>query len=85
MDKEYRYGDTEDARHGVLAHDPETKRYHDAYAAEGPARPQGYDEQDVFGAEGDHAIKYKTLSWWMVAGKCGRSSGNREAHITSVD
>jgi hypothetical protein len=31
------------------------------------ARPAGYDEEDVFGNEEAHDIRYKTLSWPMVA------------------
>jgi hypothetical protein len=31
------------------------------------ARPAGYDEEDVFGNEESHDIRYKTLSWPMVA------------------
>ena len=31
------------------------------------ARPAGYDDQDVFGHEEGHDIKYKTLSWQLVA------------------
>lgn len=31
------------------------------------ARPVGYDDEDVFGHEENHDIRYKTLSWPMVA------------------
>ena len=31
------------------------------------ARPAGYDEEDVFGNEESHDIRYKTLSWPMVS------------------
>jgi len=31
------------------------------------ARPAGYDDEDVFGNEEAHDIRYKTLSWPMVA------------------
>lgn len=31
------------------------------------ARPAGYDQEDVFGNEESHDIRYKTLSWPMVA------------------
>ena len=31
------------------------------------ARPAGYDEEDVFGNEEAHDIRYKTLSWPKVA------------------
>ena len=31
------------------------------------ARPAGYDDEDVFGHEEGHDIRYKTLTWPMVA------------------
>jgi hypothetical protein len=31
------------------------------------AHPAGYDEEDVFGNEESHDIRYKTLSWPMVS------------------
>jgi hypothetical protein len=31
------------------------------------ARPAGYDNEDVFGNEESHEIRYKTLSWPMVS------------------
>lgn len=31
------------------------------------ARPAGYDDEDVFGNEESHDIRYKTLSWPMVS------------------
>lgn len=31
------------------------------------ARPAGYDDDDVFGHEEGHDIRYKTLTWPMVA------------------
>lgn len=31
------------------------------------ARPVGYDDEDVFGHEENHDIRYKTLSWPMVS------------------
>lgn len=31
------------------------------------ARPARYDDDDVFGNEESHDIRYKTLSWPMVA------------------
>ncbi|KAF4554979.1 Transmembrane amino acid transporter-like protein 1 [Elsinoe fawcettii] len=39
-----------------------------AYEAPGGGlRPSNYDDQDVFGHEENHQIKYKTLSWQLVA------------------
>ncbi|KAF2220431.1 transmembrane amino acid transporter, partial [Elsinoe ampelina] len=41
-----------------------------AYEAPGNAsglRPTDYDDRDVFGHEENHQIKYKTLSWQLVA------------------
>lgn len=47
------------------------EKSHDiGYAAEhntNVERPGAYDDQDVFGHEQNHAIKYKTLSWQIVA------------------
>lgn len=43
---------------------------HDDYSSRqvySSARPAGYDEEDVFGNEESHDIRYKTLSWPMVA------------------
>ena len=39
-----------------------------AYESAEPGNARGYDfEHDVFGDEKGNAIKYKTMSWWMVA------------------
>lgn len=59
--EKYRYGDPEDTCGGVVAPEPT----YEAYAHTGA--PSGYDDKDVFGHEENHAIKYKTLSWYMVA------------------
>jgi hypothetical protein len=40
---------------------------HDSRQVYSSARPAGYDEEDVFGNEEAHDIRYKTLSWPMVA------------------
>lgn len=46
------------------------KNFHGDGAYEAPSggiRPAGYDAIDVFGVEDNHDIKYKTLSWQLVA------------------
>ena len=42
-------------------------REYDSRQVYSSARPAGYDEEDVFGNEEAHDIRYKTLSWPMVA------------------
>ena len=61
----YRYDGPEDK---TATHDIPRGDTYDSYNGTGAPEVQGYHEKDVFGLEGDHAIKYKTLSWWMVAG-----------------
>ncbi|KAF2154018.1 amino acid transporter [Myriangium duriaei CBS 260.36] len=43
-----------------------TKSEHEA-PSNGAVRPYDYDDRDVFGHEENHQIKYKTLSWQLVA------------------
>ena len=59
--EKYRYGDTENHHGGAF---PERDAFVPYDHTDVPA---GYHEHDVFGPESNHAIKYKTLSWYMVA------------------
>lgn len=46
------------------------KRAHEGYDSGqvyGSARTNEYDEDDVFGNEESHDIRYKTLTWPMVS------------------
>ena len=61
----YRYDGPQDK---TESHDISRGDDYTPYNGTGAPEIQGYHEKDVFGLEGDHAIKYKTLSWWMVAG-----------------
>nr|OQO27655.1 hypothetical protein B0A51_04423 [Rachicladosporium sp. CCFEE 5018] len=49
----------------------ESKHYdndeYDSRPVQSSARPAGYDDRDVFGHEEGNDIKYKTLSWQLVA------------------
>lgn len=47
-------------------HDDKEYEY-DSRQVYNSARPVGYDDEDVFGHEENHAIRYKTLSWPSVA------------------
>lgn len=40
---------------------------YDARPVQSSARPAGYDDVDVFGHEENNDIKYKTLTWQLVA------------------
>ena len=77
FNNKYRYEDAEDSKGPDLAGNGVG---YDAYGDTGGRT--GYNEKDVFGPEGDHAIKYKPLTWWMVAGKSSALLSYEEMLLT---